>query len=151
MSDYGLQLRQYMNDSIWSKNKLGLKLPRFFTRLFGEWKSAANSNLIYSSTKWCLSYIVFTLAKICLSNKSFVISLILYRLYFWNMCDPVVSQNWSYLLHLAQVFEECWEGAPLTTLKDTPYIGVLQCSNQSHGSFLSYLSFKNDHIAGLSR
>ena len=34
-----LELRQYKNDSIWSKNKLGLKLARFFTRLFGEWKA----------------------------------------------------------------------------------------------------------------
>ena len=67
-----LEQRQNKNDSIWSKNKLGLKLPRFFARLFGEWKSPANSNLICSTTKWCRSYIVFGLGhwRLCLIWKS---------------------------------------------------------------------------------
>ena len=48
----------YKNDSFWSNNKLGLKLPPFSTRLIREWKSAVISKLICLSTKWCRSYIV---------------------------------------------------------------------------------------------
>ena len=57
-----VELRQYKNDSIWSKDKLALNLPHFFTRLYGQWKRAANSKLICLWTKWCRSYFVFTLA-----------------------------------------------------------------------------------------
>ena len=56
-----LELRQNKNDSIWSKNKLDLKLPRFFTCLFLDLKSAAISKLICVSTKLLRSYIVFAL------------------------------------------------------------------------------------------
>ena len=42
-----LELRQYKNDSIWSKDKLALNLPHFFTRLYGQWKRAAISKLIW--------------------------------------------------------------------------------------------------------
>ena len=57
-----LEQRQSKNDAIWSKSKLILKLPPFFTARIGEWKSAANSKLICHSTKWSRSYIVLTLA-----------------------------------------------------------------------------------------
>ena len=33
-----LELRQYKNDSIWSKEKLALNLPRFFTRLYRQFQ-----------------------------------------------------------------------------------------------------------------
>ena len=64
-----LELRQYKNDSIWSKDKLGLNLPRFFTRLYGQWKRAAISKIICLWTKWCRSYFVFALAP-----KNFLLS-----------------------------------------------------------------------------
>ena len=35
-----LELRQYKNDSIWSNEKLALNLPRFFTRLYRQWRRA---------------------------------------------------------------------------------------------------------------
>ena len=57
-----LELRQFKNDSIWSKDKLTLFLPRFFTRLYGQWKGAAK--LICLWTKWCRSNFVFALIKI---------------------------------------------------------------------------------------
>ena len=56
-----LELRQYKIDSIWSKDKSALNLPRFFTRLYGQWKRATISKLICLWTKWCRSYFVFTL------------------------------------------------------------------------------------------
>ena len=56
-----LELSQFKNDSIWSEGKLVLKLPRFFIRLYGVWKIAVNSKVIFLSTKWCRSYIVFAL------------------------------------------------------------------------------------------
>ena len=40
------ELRQYKNESIWSKDKLALNFPRFFIRLYGQWKMAAISKLI---------------------------------------------------------------------------------------------------------
>ena len=40
---FKLELRQHKNNSIWSKDNLVLKLPRFFTRLYGEWKSGTIS------------------------------------------------------------------------------------------------------------
>ena len=56
------ELRQYKNDSFWSRNKFGLKWPRFFTLQFiCEWKSAVISRLICFSTKCCRSCIVFAL------------------------------------------------------------------------------------------
>ena len=54
---------QYKNDCIWFKTKLGLKLPRFFTRLFGVWKNAANSNLVCSSTKWQMFSFLYCLCS----------------------------------------------------------------------------------------
>ena len=66
-----LELWQYKIDSIWSKNKLDLKLSLFFTLLFGEWKSAAISKLICFSTKWCRSYIVFALVGVLPINTAF--------------------------------------------------------------------------------
>ena len=64
-----LKPRQYKNNSIWSNIKLDLKLPLFFTRLFGKWKSAANSKLIYFSIKWCRSNIVFSLVNAAKLSK----------------------------------------------------------------------------------
>ena len=56
-----LELRQYKNDSIQSKKLPILKLPGFFPRRVGEWKSAANSNLKAFLTELSPSYIVLTL------------------------------------------------------------------------------------------
>ena len=42
-------------------DKLVLKLQRFFTRLYGEWKKRGNFKNNCFSTKWCRSYIVFAL------------------------------------------------------------------------------------------
>ena len=41
-----------------------LKLPRFFTRLYGEEKRATISKLIYISTPSSRSYIVFALGTL---------------------------------------------------------------------------------------
>ena len=49
-----LELRQYKNDSIWSKETLVWKLPRFFTHCIDEWKNMFR-------TKWSRSYIVLAL------------------------------------------------------------------------------------------
>ena len=56
-----VELRQYKNDSIWSKDKLALNLPRFLTRVYGQWKRASISKLISLWTWWCRSYFVFAL------------------------------------------------------------------------------------------
>ena len=58
-----LELRQYKNDSIWSRDKLALNLPGYFVCLYGLWKKAAISKLICLRTKWCRSYYVFALGK----------------------------------------------------------------------------------------
>ena len=56
-----LEPRQYKNDSIQSKIIPRLKLPRFFTHLYGQGKRAAISKLELFLTEWSRSYFVFAL------------------------------------------------------------------------------------------
>ena len=42
-----------------------MKLARFFTHLFGEWKSAAISKFELFLTEWSRSYFIFALIVIC--------------------------------------------------------------------------------------
>ena len=59
-----LELRQYKKDSIQSKKLPSLNLPRFFSHLHGEKKSAAISKLACFSQKRDRSYIVLALVLV---------------------------------------------------------------------------------------
>ena len=79
-----LERRQYKNDTIWSKNKLSLNFPLFFTHRIGGSKSAAISNLIWSSTKWSRSYIVLAPKHSSLEK--------------WRTTEGIVKWYWQYIL-----------------------------------------------------
>ena len=58
-----------------------MNVPRLFTPLYGGQKSAANSKLIYFSSKRSCSYIVFALVN------AFVVSSLLEVTKYWNELD----------------------------------------------------------------
>ena len=101
-TDSALEQRQNKNDSIWSKDKLTLNLPRFFTRLYGQWKRAVNSKLICSWTKWCHSYFVFALVSSSISITSSAISATYFVCYFCYALipfTPSVGHNILLIIH----------------------------------------------------
>ena len=58
-----LELRQYKNDSIQSKNIPVLKLTRFFTCCLGDEKARQFQNWNFFLTEWSHSYIALALEK----------------------------------------------------------------------------------------
>ena len=90
-----------MNDTILSKNKSDLNLPCLFTHRIGRCKSAAISNLIYSSTKWSRSYIV--LALIGPSNWMFSIAAKKWRWEYFTSQEILISD-----LHVHEASTVFW-------------------------------------------
>ena len=68
-----LEYRQYTNDTGQSKKMQILKLPRFFTRLYGEWKRAVNSNFAFSLTTMSRSCTAFTLRTFIFYSKRIIL------------------------------------------------------------------------------
>ena len=102
-----LEKRQYKNDIVCSTTKLILKLSLFFTNLYGGWKSAPVSKLIWLSTKRGRSYFFFALRRLR-TESNIMIHFMLYHHWVAFRSNVNAIQQRSRLISIESFLYRQW-------------------------------------------